>query len=200
MPEPEAPKGLQVERITSLSEYASHIRTNCRYNALNTDENKAPLTVRKRELGAVRHTLHHANPDTVFIAKDGERIVGFLSVKKTPQGKKAEIRQLWTALPGHSQRVIIGGLIRAAKQELTDKGYSRLNVERISPSTDFRVMRRGPAGGRYLLMIDPERSESEAMEIDISPEEENELPEEIMNTPESREEANDNGPSLEKAA
>lgn len=194
-------KRMQVEQITSLSEYASQIR-GLRYNALNIGENRAPLLARRKELGAVKHTLTHPHPDALFIAKDGEKVIGFLAVKRTPEGRKAQIRQLWTSLPGHPQRAVMAGLIKTAKHELTDHGYPRLNVDRISPSSDFTVIRNSPAGGRYLRMMNTEELESEPTDIDISAEEENELPAEIMeeSSQEVSEAANDNEPKLREAA
>lgn len=194
-------KGLQVEQVTSLSEYASQIR-GLRYNALNTGENRAPFLVRRKELGAVKHTLTHPHPDALFIAKDGEKVIGFLAVKRTPEGKKAQIRQLWTWLPGHPQRAIMAGLIKAAKHELTAHGYPRLNVDKVAPSSDFSVVRNSPAGGHYLRMMNAEDLEGEPTDIDISAEEENELPAEIMeeSPQEPPEAANDNAAPLKEAA
>jgi hypothetical protein len=175
----EAHEGIQVEQVENLNEYSSQIRTQCRYNALNTGENRAAVSVRRGELSAVKHTMHKPLPDAVFVAKSGDKVVGFLAVKRSVEnGKKAQIRQLWTARPDYEQRRVMAHLIQAAKHELTGDGYTRLKAERISASSGFNIVHNSPNGGRYLQVVDqkdPEGTES----IEISPEEENELPLEI---------------------
>lgn len=180
MPEEnERREGIQIEQVEHLGEYASQIRTNCRYNALNTGEDRASVSVRRHELSAVKRTMHRPLPDAVFIAKSGDKVIGFMAVKRSIEnGKKAEIRQLWTARPDHEQRRVMAHLIRAAKHELTSDGYTRLKAERISASSGFNVVRNGPDGGHYLQVVDPENP-AQMQQIAISPEDENELPEDL---------------------
>ena len=188
-----------VESAGELSEYGSGIRR-LRYDALNTEENKGPWLRRRGAVSEIKKSFKRpADHDVAYVAMDGEDVVGFLAVEKTPAGKRADIRQLWTSLPGHPQRAVIAKLIGAAKHYLTDRGYPRLTALRISPSADFRVIKDSPVGGRYLRMKDPEALEDDPMDIAVA-EEEFETPEAANDNATTT--ANDNEPpaALEKAA
>ena len=158
--------GLRVERITSLSAYAAKIRA-LRYNALDTTQNRAGFDEKRGAVSEIKHSLRApGDHDAIYVAEDGEKLLGFLAVEKsTVSGKRATIRQLWTARPGRSQYLIMAKLIGAAKQDLTDNGYTKLNAMRLSPSSHFSVMQE--AQSRYLRMTDPDNASAEPVDIDI---------------------------------
>lgn len=159
-----------------LGELAPKIRSDLRYSPLNTEEDRGPYAHRKSALGAVRHDLlRPADHMTAFAAMHEGKVVGFLAVEKTPQGKKAAIRELWTSLPGRPQRAVVAALLNTAKRYLVDHGYPKLEAKPVSASDEFSVMKRTPELGRFLRVSDGETGEA-VEDIEIAEEDETSLP------------------------
>ena len=198
MQAPEEMPGLRVEQLDphELGAYGSKIRA-LKYNVLDpklNNSNEGSLGQRRQDLGEIKASIHAPGEhDVLYVAKDGEDVVGFLAIEKTPEGKIASIRQLWTYLPEARQRAIAGRLIDAAKGYLTSRGYPRLQAEKMSSASNFSIIAATPERGRYLNIT---RSDMETEPVGFS------LTGEVFETPEVDDVANDNEPevSLEKAA
>ena len=167
----EAMPGMQVQQLglKELSDLAPQIRA-LRYNALDTGKNRAPILERKGDLKEVKHDfLHSAQHKIAFAALHEGKVVGFLSVDKVPQGKVATIDDLWASVPGRPQRGVVGKLLNAARDYLTDHGYPKLRAAPIHASSDFSVVTANPEIGRFLRISHPEAED--VIDIAIAPEE-----------------------------
>lgn len=161
---------LVAEQITGFHELGSKIKE-LKYNVLDTSLSQSEggsLEQRKHNIAEIKKSISEPGEhDLLFVAKQGEDVVGFLAIKKTPQGKKAAIRQLWTARPGEAQRRVIGMLLGSAKNTLTEHGYTKVDVERIRPSSGFRVVAAKPELGRILRITDADTENKESETVDI---------------------------------
>jgi|GEM_PF-4253624 hypothetical protein len=165
--------GLQGKELNlgELSELAGKIRSRLRYDALDTGMNRAATSERKGVVKEIKHELLQLSDHMVtFAAMHEGNVVGFLAVEKTPSGKKASVKALWTSVPSTAQRPIVGKLLNTAKHYLTDHGYPKLKIEPISASPDFAVVTANPTIGRF-LRIERNANAEERMDIQIAEEE-----------------------------
>ncbi|MCR4325997.1 MAG: hypothetical protein NUV59_04355, partial [Patescibacteria group bacterium] len=173
-----------------------------KYNVLDTSLSQSEggsLEQRKHDIAGIKKSISQPGEhDLLFVAKQGEDVVGFLAIKKTPQGKKAAIRQLWTARPGETQRRVIGTLLGAAKQTLTASGYTKVDVERIRPSSGFRVVAAKPELGRVLRITDADTENKKSEHVDIPIDDEAEASG-AVDMPKTESADNDEGPPADDA-
>ena len=82
--------------------------------------------------------------DLFVVAKDGDKIVGFLAMKKHVKDGFAQAREMWTAMSGSGQRPIIRSLIQEAKKELTrhELTHLKLHIAPPEPSEEFDFVAR----------------------------------------------------------
>jgi len=162
----EAMPGLRGRMISKeeFGQFASKIR-DLRYNAFDTSQNQTQegsYGQRKGDLGEIRKELKRPGEhEHVFVAFDAEdNVVGFMAVHTTPAGRIAEAEELWTKLPGHKQRAIVGKLLGAARSYLNHHGYPRLTAAPASASHDFSVVRSGGDFHRFVKMEKGEPDEA----------------------------------------
>lgn len=161
----EAMPGLRGRMISKeeFGEFASQIR-GLRYNAFDTSQNQTQegsYGQRKGDLKEIHKEMKQPGEhEHVFVAFDAEdNVVGFMAVHTTPGGRIAEAEEMWTKLPGHKQRAIVGKLLGAARSYLTNHGYPRLTAAPKHASSDFSVVGRGEDFHRFVKMEKGETAE-----------------------------------------
>ena len=119
-------------------------------------------TVKKLEAGLRHSELHSGEHELVLVAKEGEKIVGFLAVKMTDTGKKAEVTQLSTKFEDRSHRTVVAKLLLHAKHSLEAMEFRHLDV---SSSGDAVAAASRRSELQYFLRVHkPESPEAKAEE------------------------------------
>ena len=162
----EAMPGLRGRLVTKeeFTQFAPQIR-NLRENAFDTTlnqrqkgshgERKSALKEVRKEMKAPGEHIH------VFLAFDAaDKVVGFLAVHTTPEGRIAEAEELWTDLPGQKQRAIEHKLFGAARAYLNGHGYPRLTVKPEHESRATAIVRSGGDFHRFIRKGETEVAEA----------------------------------------
>lgn len=166
--------GITVERMEygTLLEEKGAIR-HLRFNVLAAENGnihtKITPIARGRELKPISKEFRSsAEHEAAFAAYDrnGE-VVGFLYIELDPHGRRATIKEMWSSVPEGSQAEIITKLLDAAKGELPDERYPRLDVEAAVQAKHFRRLAANPRY-KFLRIHDAEPLPSAANEPSAS--------------------------------
>ena len=155
--------GITAERITlkEYNEYVPQIRA-LHYNVLDTSKNQmhgeGSLESRKHVLNEVHQgLLGLTDTDVLFVAKQNNKVVGFIAIKKQDEssGRVARVKEMWVSKAEQSQKPVIGQLLDRALHEVQNgefKDYPRLHINAPNASHDFEVVCANPERGRHLVV------------------------------------------------
>lgn len=150
--------GVQVSRIGlgEFNEYKDKI-TQLRFNVLGTHANdnlheKIMPEVRRQQLKPIHKeaadTMEH---EAIYLAKDAKgEVVGFMYIELTPDGRHAEMKEMWASMHEASQKEIIEKFFSKIQDEMPEERYPKVHVlaserskyfDRFAANPRFKVVK-----------------------------------------------------------
>ena len=132
--------GLEAKVLSTaeVEQYASQIQA-LKYDALNPEENLHAGGTYGEHRATIKQEVSDmgksGSRDSVIAVLDGDKVVGFMAVEKTSP-TEAEVKELWTASSGRSQRSIVRKLLGKAKEHFSVGSVHHLNMDLESASQD----------------------------------------------------------------
>ena len=165
-------RGIQVEVVerARLNEYEHQI-AGLEKNALDTtlDQSKGgSISERKTALHNILEEMRVSERSGLtLVAKEGEKVVGFISVEKGTH--TAEVKNLWMSTnDSEEQQSIIVNLINGALTQL-EKGaqsYSKLHIRPVAQSEGFKRYRTFPEHQNRLIIEDAAANDNESSHLE----------------------------------
>jgi hypothetical protein len=161
--------GLHVEVLHNREELKSHrqeIVDHLRYNVANdtfSPTGQATETkghIKHLEAGLRHSSLHGGEHELVLAAMDGKKMLGFLAIKLTEAGKKAEIVELLTRTRDRAQRAVVAKLLHAAKHHMAEESFRHLVANTDSPGDPLVAAMRNDPGFQYFLQLHKKTTET----------------------------------------